>query len=130
MFKIEQIIYIKMDLALNNLQRLICHKPQQTKPNQTIKIYGSARYVAVVIFIFYPGLYKETHVQSVYSAIRRKLKPGWIIIINLFRQRISSKSPSHPTTPKCLESSGKRENIMILFAEINLWRFNKIWDSH
>ena len=25
------IIYIKMDLALNNLQRLICHKNQQTK---------------------------------------------------------------------------------------------------
>ncbi len=26
---------MKMDLALNNLQRLICHKTQQTKPNQT-----------------------------------------------------------------------------------------------
>ena len=24
-----------MDLALNNLQRLICHKIQQTKPNST-----------------------------------------------------------------------------------------------
>ena len=23
-----------MDLALNNLQRLICHKTKQTKPNQ------------------------------------------------------------------------------------------------
>ena len=33
MFEIEQIIYIKMDLALNNLQRLICHKTKQTKPN-------------------------------------------------------------------------------------------------
>ena len=32
---LERIIYIKVDLALNNLQRLICHKPQQTKPNQT-----------------------------------------------------------------------------------------------
>ena len=31
----EQIIYIKMDLALNSLQRLICHKTQQTKPNLT-----------------------------------------------------------------------------------------------
>ena len=29
----ELIIYIEMDLALNNLQRLICHKTQQTKPN-------------------------------------------------------------------------------------------------
>ena len=27
-----------MDLALNNLQRLICHKTQQTKPNQTNQI--------------------------------------------------------------------------------------------
>ena len=25
-----------MDLELNNLQRLICHKTQETKPNQTI----------------------------------------------------------------------------------------------
>ena len=33
----EQIVYIKMDLTLNNLQRLICHKTQQTKPNQTSK---------------------------------------------------------------------------------------------
>ena len=32
-FTIEQIIYIKMDLALNNQQRLICHKTKQTKPS-------------------------------------------------------------------------------------------------
>ena len=25
-----------MDLALNNLQRLICHKKQQTKPNESL----------------------------------------------------------------------------------------------
>ena len=31
---IEQIIYLKMDLALNNLQSLICHKTN--KPNQTL----------------------------------------------------------------------------------------------
>ena len=30
--EIEPIIYIKMDLAWNNLQGLICHKTQQTKP--------------------------------------------------------------------------------------------------
>ena len=30
LFEIELIIYIKMDLALNNLQRLICHKTQPT----------------------------------------------------------------------------------------------------
>ena len=28
----------KMDLALNNLQRLICHKTQQTKQNKTNQI--------------------------------------------------------------------------------------------
>ena len=32
LFSIELIIYIKMDLVLNNLQRLICHKTKQTKP--------------------------------------------------------------------------------------------------
>ena len=30
LFEIEVIICIKMDWALNNLQRLICHKTQQT----------------------------------------------------------------------------------------------------
>ena len=28
-----------MDLALNNLQRLICHKTQQTKPTHNIITY-------------------------------------------------------------------------------------------
>ena len=32
LFDIELIIYIKMYLALNNLEGLICHKTQQTKP--------------------------------------------------------------------------------------------------
>ena len=30
LFEIELIIFIKMDLALNNLQRLICHKTHET----------------------------------------------------------------------------------------------------
>ena len=35
LFEIELFICIKIDLALNNLQLLICHKikPNQTKPN-------------------------------------------------------------------------------------------------
>ena len=41
------IICIKMDLALNKLQRFICHKTQTTKPNLNF----------VVIFIKY---YYET----------------------------------------------------------------------
>ena len=31
LFKIELIICIKIDMALNNLQRLICHTTQTTK---------------------------------------------------------------------------------------------------
>ena len=40
MFEIELIIYIKMDLALNNLQRLICHKTQPTNhlKNELLKL--------------------------------------------------------------------------------------------
>ena len=35
MFEIELIIRIKIDLALHNLQRLICHKTQTTKQLKT-----------------------------------------------------------------------------------------------
>ena len=35
LFEIEFIIYIKMDLALNNIQSLICHKTQQTNQPTT-----------------------------------------------------------------------------------------------
>ena len=34
LFEVELIISIKMDLALNNLQRLICYKPQPTDQQQ------------------------------------------------------------------------------------------------
>ena len=40
------IIYIKMDVALNNLQRLICHK---TKPNQTKPIKNI--FIILLLFI-------------------------------------------------------------------------------
>ena len=33
-----------MDLALNNLQRLICHKTQQTKPNKIAQSAGAVEY--------------------------------------------------------------------------------------
>ena len=35
LFEIELIIYIKMDLALNNLQGLIWHKTQPTNNDRT-----------------------------------------------------------------------------------------------
>ena len=49
------IIYIKMDLALNNLERLICHKTQQTKPNQT-KVVVFLFSVIIIIIIIHPFL--------------------------------------------------------------------------
>ena len=50
-FKCKQIIYIKMDLALNNLQRLMCHKTKQTKPNQL----NFLLYFMSNTFFFYPS---------------------------------------------------------------------------
>ena len=40
--------------------------------------------MAIVIYSL-KGLHYKTQIQSVYIAIRRKLKPGKIVIINLFR---------------------------------------------
>ena len=37
--------------------------------------------VWLLLHIPYPGLYNKTHIQSVYNAIRIKLKPGWKVII-------------------------------------------------
>ena len=42
-----------MDLALNNLQRLICHKTQQTKPNQTKHISWKLCASINYLYIFY-----------------------------------------------------------------------------
>ena len=39
LFEIELIIYIKMDWALNNLQRFICHKAQPTNTKFFSVIY-------------------------------------------------------------------------------------------
>ena len=38
LFEIELIICIKMDLTLNNLQRLICHKTQPTNQLDAITL--------------------------------------------------------------------------------------------
>ena len=50
----ELIIYIKVDLALNNLQRLICHKPQQTKPTIT---FSSLSYIFFFALSFFLSCY-------------------------------------------------------------------------
>ena len=40
--KKERIIYIKIDLALNNLQRLVCHKTKITKQTNVLIAFGFA----------------------------------------------------------------------------------------
>ena len=37
--------------------------------------------ILLLLYIPYPGLYNKTHMQSVYNAIRRKLKPGYYTFI-------------------------------------------------
>ena len=54
--------------------------------------------VWLLVYILYPGLYNKTHIQSIYNEIKRKIKPGLIVIIDLFRRRISLYSSSHPMT--------------------------------
>ena len=42
LFEIELIFCLKIDLALNNLQRLICHKPKQR--NNQSGLHDSSQY--------------------------------------------------------------------------------------
>ena len=52
LFSIEQIIYIKMDFALNNQQRLICHetKTNQTKPATIdVNLYSIGYYLCLCV---------------------------------------------------------------------------------
>ena len=69
---IKLINYIKIDLALNNLQRLICHKTQQTKPNQSnLKQKKEHNIIIRRVSISHMGpMYIETHcIWRVYHSI-------------------------------------------------------------
>ena len=41
LFEIERLISIKMDLALNNLQWLMCHKPIKPKLKQLLVLHSN-----------------------------------------------------------------------------------------
>ena len=68
LFEIEQIIYIKIDFALNNLQRLICYK---AKPTNQLTNQPKA---PVLLLVSYPehsfsgGSYPSAEKQSWYSS--------------------------------------------------------------
>ena len=63
MFEIELIIYIKMDLALNNPQRLIYHKTQ-TKPKpkliQELERKNTFHRLILLFFFFFKLLFVHT----------------------------------------------------------------------
>ena len=52
-----------MDLALNNLQRLICHKTQRTKPNHKPLIYIQFKW-QTILFDPYIGPYQVPSLRA------------------------------------------------------------------
>ena len=61
-----------MYLALNNLQRLICHKTQQTKPNQKFHLETETENIIVIDLLI--------------TAISGTKKKGQSYSINLFKR--------------------------------------------
>ena len=51
LFEMKVFKYMKIDLALNNLQRLICHQTKQNKINITRYLDLSFQLIALVVFI-------------------------------------------------------------------------------
>ena len=52
-----------MDLALNNLQRLICHKTKQTKPNQGY-MYEAKKTYWKIVQLKEENIIKKTHLAN------------------------------------------------------------------
>ena len=50
LFEIELIVCIKIDLVLNNLQRLICHKTQPTKQPTTSRVTSFLPFIVSFLF--------------------------------------------------------------------------------
>ena len=106
LFEIELTIYIKMDLALNNLQRLICHKTQLTNQYpfsrllhftlDTYLIMLSVKEASSTIFwvfgMTWPGIEPQSHGPFV-STLHTRLMDRYSLIIinsNAKRQKLSS----------------------------------------
>ena len=65
-----------MDLALNNLQRLIYHKTHQTKPNQTKPLFRQSKFSISFFIIKNPKQRKTTETKVNYG----KTAPNYNII--------------------------------------------------
>ena len=84
-----------MDLALNNLQRL-CHKTQQTKPNQTIRFLNRGFLTTILPYnSFTFDVDTSFHIPAVMfgaaAFFSRKLITQMILSSALVKQVISSK---------------------------------------
>ena len=67
MFEIQLIICLKMDLALNNLQRLICHKTQTT--NQLTRLVVWLQLFLSVCKLFELDVYQLVVLRIVIEAV-------------------------------------------------------------
>ena len=127
-----------MDLALNNLQRLIYHKTQQTKSNQTSKNLDSGLHKSVVIVdTFWYAVFDETQycpkeehsilIQISYlwllfyflklkNDLRSKIKSMWMTLKEMQRAAWSyykgGLSEGRPPMKNSLEENGR---IYILY---------------
>ena len=69
-------IFIKMDLALNNVQRLICHKPKQPTTNKYIN--------RISYYIIYNGWYAIKQQESSYHNFKTPMKPSNVCYFYVF----------------------------------------------
>ena len=71
--------YIKMDLALNNLQRLICYKTQQTKQNKT-KLTDNLE-IRLLRWIRIKGVYEQCRLFSAIHISKAKMRHSCFSIL-------------------------------------------------
>ena len=118
------IIYIKMDLALNNPQGLICHKPNkpnQTKPNLYICIYiyiymNIERLKSIEIYCIHPKLAQKTLL---------KFPPAYIISIWIFVIFYSLSLSLSLSLPLSLSLS-RYIYIYMIISSLSSWTFIEI----
>ena len=68
-------IFIKIDLALNNLQRLICHKNPTNQPNQNKQIKQKQKNIHHIFNSF-------LHNIIIYAYVGRILRKYYVLIIS------------------------------------------------
>ena len=120
---IELIVYIKMDLVLNNLQRLICHK---TKPNQysdhTAFYTDGSKTVdgtgAAVTNINSHKQIRLTNIASIYSAELQAIKMALDMIKN-----------SETTIQPSSNLRGKPKPPIHTRDTRNISLSNKLWEN-